>query len=84
MNIQDIYKHKYKAGIILIILITLFIFSNNDSNAPTFKTATVIIGDIKSFIQATGKIEPTRKAEISSEITGVINKVSILIRAQVR
>ena len=77
MNIQDIYKHKYKAGIILIILITLFIFSNNDSNAPTFKTATVTVGDLKSFIQATGKIEPTRKAEISSEITGVVKEIYV-------
>ena len=47
MNIQAIYKHKYKAGIILIILINLFIFSNNDRNAPTFKTATVTDGELK-------------------------------------
>lgn len=77
MNIQAIYKHKYKAGIILIILITLFIFSNKDSNAPTFKTATVTVGDLKSFIQATGKIEPIRKAEISSEITGVVKEIYV-------
>ncbi len=36
MNIQAIYKHKYKAGIILIILITLFIFSNNDRNTSEY------------------------------------------------
>ena len=77
MNIETIDKYKYKAVIIFIILVTLFIFLRSGSNTPTFKTATVVIGDIKSFIQATGKIEPTRKAEISSEITGIVKQVNV-------
>ena len=72
MNIEYIYKNKYITGVIIIILITLFLILRNDSNTPTFKTTTVTYGDIKSFIQATGKIEPTRKAEISSEVPGIM------------
>ena len=84
MNKEIIEKYKYKAGIVLIILLTLFIFFSSDSNTPTFKTAAVVIGDIKSFNHATGKIEPTRKAEISSEITGIVKQVNVDYNSRVQ
>jgi HlyD family secretion protein len=84
MNIQAIYKNKYKSALILILLIILFILLRNDSNAPTFKTATVTMGDMKSFIQATGKIEPTRKAEISAEIIGQVKEIYVDYNSKVQ
>ena len=84
MNIEYIYKNKYIAGVIIIILITLFLILRNDSNTPTFKTTTVTYGDIKSFIQATGKIEPTRKAEISSEVPGIVKQVNVDYNSKVQ
>lgn len=84
MNIQAFYKNRYRSALIVILLIILFILISKDSNAPTFKTTSVTVGDIKSYIQATGKIEPIGKAEISSQITGTVKQVYVDYNSKVK
>lgn len=77
MNIDTIYRNKYRTILIVALIIILIILMRSDGGAPRFKTTRVVIGDIKSVIQASGKIEPKRKAEISSEITGNVKHVYV-------
>lgn len=77
MNMQYFKKYKYKSAAAILLLIAALFYLGGDSNKATFLTSTVTVGDIKSYIQATGKIEPTRTADIIPEITGVVTHVYV-------
>ncbi|NIS07528.1 MAG: efflux RND transporter periplasmic adaptor subunit [Candidatus Dadabacteria bacterium] len=84
MNIQNLSENKYRLTAIVILVIALFMLMGKDDDKPSFKTSKVQVGDIKSYIQATGKIEPTRKAEISAEVTGIVNEVYVDYNSKVK
>jgi len=61
----------------------LFGPGNSTSNVQ-YRTDEARVGDITVIVTATGTVEPTNKVDISSELSGIIRKVSVDYNSKVR
>ena len=65
------------AALLLAFAIWQFGFSNSGDSQPAYRTDKVRLSDITVVVTATGTLEPTNKVDVSSELSGIIRKVTV-------
>lgn len=78
MSLRESYgKHKklYLAAACIVVILGLWAYVHNRSDAPKYTTATVKRGDITSVVQATGTINPLTTVPVGSYVSGTVKYI---------
>jgi HlyD family secretion protein len=72
-------------AIVLIVAVALILSSfRNKNESIVYRTAKVDIGDISSYVAATGSINPVNTIEIGNEISGFVESVYVDFNSRVK
>ena len=77
---QEKPRRRKMVFIIVLILIALLLFArfgSHEQKQPTFTTATVERGDLITTVTATGTLAPLNQVDVGSEVSGVIESISV-------
>ncbi len=72
------------AGIILFGALILWNHRNGNSEPVRYETQDAVLGDLTITVAATGNLEPTNQVDVSSELSGIIETVSVDDNDQVK
>ncbi|HHJ80047.1 MAG TPA: efflux RND transporter periplasmic adaptor subunit [Candidatus Tenderia electrophaga] len=80
-----------RRGLTIVILLLIFaavallrLFAANDDAALQFVTSEVVRGDLTIQVTATGSLEPLNQVDVGSEMSGIIESVSVDFNDRVR
>jgi HlyD family secretion protein len=65
------------AAIILFALLLFWSLRNGGSELIRYETQNAVSGDLTITVSATGNLEPTNQVDVSSELSGIIETVSV-------
>ena len=71
------------AALLIVGTYTLFFGARSASEAK-YVTEPVVRGDLTAIVTATGTVQPTNQAEISSELSGIVRKVLVDFNSKVK
>ena len=77
---QEKPRRRKTVFIIVLIIIALLLFvrlGNHEQKPPTFITAAVERGDLITTVTATGTLAPLNQVDVGSEISGVIESITV-------
>ena len=72
------------AIVLLIWLGYAWLHSGQQESAPAYRTQVVERGDLTVTVSATGNVQPTNQVEVGSELSGIVESVSVEENAHVR
>jgi len=66
-------------AVVLVVLLVLatVVRSGPDSGAPLYRTETASAGTLVVGVSATGNLQPTNEIEVSSELSGIVDRVYV-------
>jgi HlyD family secretion protein len=67
------------AGTLIVIAVTcwLLLRSGEDKDAPRYATEAATVGTLVVKVSATGKLKPTNQVDVGSELSGIVDQVSV-------
>jgi len=85
-KVEQILAHEKprRRGLVIVMLLVVFailavsqMFSSNDETPLQFVTSEVVRGDLTIQVTATGTLEPVNQVDVGSEMSGIIETVSV-------
>jgi HlyD family secretion protein len=64
------------SSVVFLAVIAVFLF-NKKTPQIRYETEAAIIGDVKNVITATGKVQPLEQVEVSTQVSGIIDKIFV-------
>lgn len=65
-------------AVVVVLIIVVVKLLPGEAPAPvSVETTSVTTGDVTSVVTATGTIEPTRKVEVGTQVSGVVKKIYV-------
>lgn len=73
------------AALLLIAVIAFVVFkSGGEAKGPSYETETVNRGRLEVTVSATGNLQPTNQVDVGSELSGIVDTVSVDINDRVK
>lgn len=72
------------AALLLAVIAFFFLKSDDKAKAPAYETEEISRGRLEVTVSATGNLQPTNQVDVGSELSGIIDTVSVDINDRVK
>lgn len=84
MNLNNKNKIILSIAALVVLVVVYVTFSGGNDADFVYRTIEVDIGDIRSVVRASGKLNPLNKVEVGTEISGTITEIFVDYNSSVK
>ncbi|MBI5142994.1 MAG: efflux RND transporter periplasmic adaptor subunit [Nitrospirae bacterium] len=77
-------KYLVVASLVILASIAAFFFFRQKNDAPKYRTAKIVRGDIVEAVTASGAVNAVTTVQVGTQVSGVIKEINVDFNSQVR